>query len=262
MKIQDFTTMKQQQSKISMLTCYDYPSACILAASTIDCVLVGDSVAMVVHGHPNTLMATVDMMVLHTEAVARGLKEQFLVADLPFLSHKNSLSDTVNHVRRLLQAGAQAVKIESGDSHTLDTIAYLTASGVPVMGHIGLTPQSLHQLGGYRVQGKSAEQSNVLIEQASKLEKAGCFAVVIECVPSHLAKMISEQITIPTIGIGAGPDTDGQVLVWHDMLGIQTGFKPKFLKQFTQARELMLHALNQYDEQVKSIHFPSAEHAY
>lgn len=262
MNIQDFNKMKEQQCKISMLTCYDYPSACIVADSDIDCVLVGDSVAMAIHGHPNTLNATIEMMVLHTQAVARGLKKQFLVADLPFLSHKGSRSETIGHVKSLLQAGAHAVKIEGADADTLETIHYLNQSGVPVMGHIGLTPQSIHQLGGFRIQGKSDLQAKALLNQAKQLQAAGCFAFVIECVPWQLAKTMTETVDIPSIGIGAGAHTDGQVLVWHDMLGLQNAFKPKFLKQFTQGREMILEAINQYDQQVKSTQFPALEHAY
>jgi 3-methyl-2-oxobutanoate hydroxymethyltransferase len=262
MKIHDFKRKKESRNKISMLTCYDYPSARIVAESNIDCVLVGDSVAMAVHGYDTTIMATMEMMTMHTQAVARGLKQQFLIADIPFLGHRVSLSDTVANVRQLLQAGAQAVKIEGADRDTCQTIAYLVASGVPVIGHIGLTPQSIHQLGGYRVQGKEQEQAAQLIQQAVELEAAGCFAIVIECVPQAVAKAITETLTIPTIGIGAGVYTDGQVLVWHDLLGLQTDFKPKFLKQYAQAKEMVLAAINAYTHQVQKAEFPSEEHAF
>lgn len=262
MNIHDFQKKKQQQQKISMLTCYDYPSACIIAETELDCVLVGDSVAMVVHGHSSTLMASVDMMVLHTQAVARALKKQFIVADMPFLSHKGSLSDVVGDVKRLLQAGAHAVKIEGADQQTCDRIQFLVSSGIPVMGHIGLTPQSVHQLGGYKVQGKTAEHGEKLLQQGKQLEAAGCFALVIECVPQALAQRITQSLSIPTIGIGASQYTDGQVLVWHDMLGLQTDFKPRFLKQYAQGKELFLQAIHHYDAQVKQAHFPAPEHCY
>lgn len=262
MKIQDFKRKKEEQQKIAMLTCYDYPSACTIAESNIDCVLVGDSVAMVVHGYDNTIMATMDMMVLHTQAVARGLKQQFLITDLPFLSHKLSIAQTVTNVSSLLRAGAHAIKIEGGDADTCNTIAYLVNAGVPVMGHIGLTPQSIHQLGGFKVQGKSQEQAELLLQQALNLEQAGCFALVIECVPQQLAQTISEALTIPTIGIGAGTHTDGQVLVWHDLLGLQTNFNPKFVKRYTQGKEVFLEAINQYAQQVRQVSFPSAEHSF
>ena len=262
MKIHDFKYKKEQQKKISMLTCYDYPSACMVAESNIDCVLVGDSVAMAVHGHNSTIMATMDMMILHTAAVARGISQQFIVSDLPFLCHRVSLSKTVQHVKLLLQAGAHAVKIEGADTDVCQTIRYLVTAGIPVMGHIGLTPQSIHQLGGYKVQGKDNSQADDLLQQAIQLEAAGCFALVIECVPHQVAKTITSTITIPTIGIGAGAETDGQVLVWHDMLGLQTTFKPRFIKHFAQGKDVLLAAINAYVEQVQHTHFPALEHTY
>ncbi len=262
MKIHDFKRKKQEHHKISMITCYDYPSACIVAESNIDCVLVGDSVAMAVHGHETTIMATIDMMILHTQAVARGLKKQFLISDLPFLSHKISHTHTIEQVKSLLQAGAHAVKIEGADTDTCQTIAHLVKAGVPVMGHIGLTPQSIHQLGGYKVQGKNQEQADSLLQQALDLEQAGCFALVIECIPQHLANTITNALTIPSIGIGAGSDTDGQVLVWHDMLGLQTSFNPKFVKRYANGKDLFVEALNAYVQQVQQEHFPTAEYAF
>ncbi len=262
MKIHDFKLMKQKRNKISMLTCYDYPSACIIAESDIDCVLVGDSVAMAVHGYNTTIMATIEMMVLHTQAVARGLNKQFLISDLPFLSHKMSRAHTVDHARQLLQAGAHGVKIEGADKDTLETIEFLVAAGVPVMGHIGLTPQSVHQLGGHKVQGKTQEQAERLVNNAKQLEKAGCFSLVIECVPPLVAEMITQSTALPTIGIGAGSQTDGQVLVWHDVLGLSPSFNPKFVKQYAQGKELFLNALNMYVLQVQEVHFPAVEHAF
>ncbi|MDR3504484.1 MAG: 3-methyl-2-oxobutanoate hydroxymethyltransferase [Legionella sp.] len=262
MKIHDFKRKKQEQQKIAMLTCYDYPSACTIAESDIDCVLVGDSVAMAVHGYDTTIMATMDMMVLHTEAVARGLKQQFLITDLPFLSHKISLAHTVENVTRLLRAGAHAVKIEGGDADTCKTINHLVTAGVPVIGHIGLTPQSIHQLGGFKVQGKSQEQADILLQQALELEQAGCFALVIECVPQQVAKRITEALSIPTIGIGAGAATDGQVLVWHDMLGLQTSLNFKFVKRYVQGKDVLLEAINAYAGQVHQVSFPTPEHTF
>lgn len=262
MKIQDFKYKKEQKKKISMLTCYDYPSARIIAESSIDCVLVGDSVAMVVHGYETTVSATIDMMEMHTAAVARGLNSQFLISDLPFLSYRAGLSETIHNVKRLMQAGAHAIKLEGADTDALQTIQHLVQAGVPVMGHIGLTPQSVHQLGGYKVQGKRESDAARLIEEAQALEQAGCFAVVLECIPQHLASAITEILSIPTIGIGASVETDGQVLVWHDMLGLQSDFMPKFVKQFTQGKDLMLNAINIYAEQVHQAHFPTREHAF
>jgi len=262
MKIHDFKRKKQEQQKIAVLTCYDYPSACTIAESNIECVLVGDSVAMAVHGHDTTVTATMEMMILHTQAVARGLKHQFLITDLPFLSHKISLEKTVENVRALLRAGAQAVKIEGGDTDTCQTIAYLVTAGVPVIGHIGLTPQSIHQLGGFKVQGRSQEQADLLLQQAKQLEQAGCCALVIECVPQQVAQTITNALSIPTIGIGAGPHTDGQVLVWHDMLGLQTTFSPKFVKRYAKGKEIFLDAINDYAQQVHQVSFPTPEHTF
>ncbi len=262
MKIHDFKRKKQEQKKFSVVTCYDYPSACIVAESNIHCILVGDSVAMAVHGHKNTLMATIKMMTLHTEAVARGLGAQFLIADLPFLSHRISLAHTMIDVKRIMQAGAHAIKIEGADLDTCNTISHIVHSGIPVIGHIGLTPQSIHQLGGFKVQGKDQEQATILIQQAKKLEEAGCFALVIECVPHHIAKTITQSISIPTIGIGAGADTDGQVLVWHDLLGLQDSFTPKFVKRFAQVKGTMLEGLNAYAKQVEGTQFPSKEYVF
>ena len=262
MKIHDFKRKKDEHEKITMLTCYDYPSACTIAKSTIDCVLVGDSVAMVMHGHESTIMADIEMMVMHTAAVARGLKTQFLVSDLPFLCHRSGMGETIAHVKKLMQAGSHAIKIEGADEDSLQTISYLVKSGIPIMGHIGLTPQSIHQLGGYKVQGKSDQDSIKLIDEAMRLEDAGCFAIVIECVPSLLAKKITDSISIPTIGIGAGAYTNGQVLVWHDMLGFNPEFKPRFIKQYVKGQEILLAAINSYVDQVQLVHFPTIEHAF
>ncbi|MDP3558905.1 MAG: 3-methyl-2-oxobutanoate hydroxymethyltransferase [Legionellaceae bacterium] len=253
---------KQQQQKISIVTCYDTPSAQIIADTSIDAVLVGDSVAMAIHGHPHTFSATLEMMVLHTQAVHRGLGAQFLMTDLPFLQHKKSLAETVQHVQTLIQAGAHAIKIEGADEDTCKTIHYLSEAGINIVGHIGLTAQSIHQLGGYRVQGKTAVQAERLMAQARALEKAGCCALVIECVPESLAQNITEACNIPTIGIGAGAYTDGQVLVWHDLLGLLKHFKPKFVKQYASLQPIIREALEQYVLEVETLSFPQTEHTY
>lgn len=262
MNLHDFKLKKQQQSKITMLTCYDYPSACMIAESKIDCVLVGDSVAMAVHGHDTTIMASMDMMLLHTAAVSRGIGKKFIVTDLPFLCHRVSFAETITHVKQLLQAGAHAVKIEGGDNEVCQTITRLVTAGIPIMGHIGLTPQSILNLGGWKVQGREQEQAAQLLKQAQALEAAGCFSIVIECVPKQLAKAITDSLSIATIGIGAGSDTDGQVLVWHDLLGLQTHFKPRFIKNFVQGKDLLLAGINSYVEQVQQTHFPAVEHSF
>ena len=262
MNINDFNRKKQEQQCIAMVTCYDYPSACTVALSDIHCALVGDSVAMAVHGHTSTLMATIEMMVLHTQAVARGLGKQFLITDLPFLSHRISLEYAMKDIKKIMQAGAHAVKIEGGDAETCATIKHIVCSGVPVIGHIGLTPQSVYQLGGYKVQGKEPEGANQLVHQAQQLEKAGCFALVIECVPQELTKKITQSVTVPTIGIGAGVYTDGQVLVWQDLLGLQDHFKPKFVKRFAEGKEVLRTALNDYVRHVETKQFPAIEHTF
>lgn len=262
MKATDFTRKKKRGEKIVLLTCYDFPSAEIVADSHVDAVLVGDSVAMAVHGHPSTVMATLPMMVLHTEAVARGIGPQLLIADLPFLCHRLSRADTVNNVRQLMQAGAHAIKIEGADNETCETIAALVTAGIPVLGHLGLTPQSVHQLGGYKIQGKQENEATALLEQAHRLQAAGAVAVVLECIPESLARSISQQLDIPTIGIGAGAGTDGQVLVWHDMLGIQDNFHPKFLKHYAHLKPAVLQAINHYAAEVQIGSFPSVEYSY
>ena len=207
-------------------------------------------------------MQSMEMMLLHTQAVSRGLKDQFLVSDLPFLCHRLSHEETIRNVTALMQAGANAIKIEGGDTKTCTLIADLVSAGVPVMGHIGLTPQSIHQLGGYRIQGREDADAERLIEQAKQLEIAGCTAIVLECIPHTLAKKITALISIPTIGIGAGNETDGQILVWHDLLGMQDEFKPRFVKQYAHVKSMMLGAINTYIEQVKQSEFPSLEYAY
>lgn len=262
MQIHDFKRYKTAARKITMITCYDYPSARILAETKVDCVLVGDSVAMTVHGYESTIMADINMMTLHTKAVARGLVKQFLVTDLPFLCHRASQSETIHSAKTLLLAGAHALKIEGGDEDTCKTITHLVTSGIPIMGHIGLTPQSILQLGGYKVQGKETATANALLQQAEALEAAGCFAIVLECVPSALAEFITNALDIPTIGIGAGSATDGQVLVWHDLLGLQSTVQPKFVKKYANTHSVILKAVNDYIDEVQAVHYPTLDHSY
>lgn len=261
MNIFDFNRMKASGEKITMVTCYDYTSALLVNKTGIDCILVGDSLSMVMHGHPTTVQATMDMMTMHTAAVARGAKDKFIIGDLPFLSYRKSLTENVNAVQALMQAGAHAVKLEGASGNT-GFIQHLADSGVPVMGHIGLTPQFVHLLGGYHVQGKSDESARRLIEEALALQEAGCFALVLECVPTELATKITKELKIATIGIGAGPHTDGQVLVFQDLLGLNTEFKPKFVKKFLNGAELVTGALDDYHQAVKKGAFPDAEHSF
>lgn len=259
--IDDFKKKKASGEKITMVTCYDYTSAMIVNKTDIDCILVGDSAAMTMHGFRDTLSATIEMMALHTAAVSRGAKDKFIVGDLPFLSYRSALSDNIAAVRAVMQAGAHAVKLE-GASGNAGFISHLVGSGVPVMGHLGLTPQFVNQLGGYKVQGKTDESAKRLLEESLALEEAGCFALVLECVPSAVAEKISKKLKIPTIGIGAGVDTDGQVLVFQDLLGLNTEFKPKFVKNYLNGAELFTNALNAYNDEVKNKAFPGKEHSF
>lgn len=261
MKLHDFAR-KKHTAKITVLTCYDYPSAKLIANTQLDCVLVGDTVSMVVHGHPSTVMADMTMMTMHTAAVARGIGPQFLISDLPFLCHRGSRDQTLQHVKQLVQAGAQAIKIEGGDPETCETIAYIVTSGVPVIGHIGLTPQSVLQLGGYKIQGRTPTQAEHILNQAQQLEAAGCTALVLECIPRDLATQITKALRIPTIGIGAGPDTDGQVLVWHDFLGLYNDIQVSFVKQFANGNSLFDTAIHHYITEVQQGQFPSMEHSF
>ncbi len=244
-----------------MVTCYDSNSAQIISETSIDVILVGDSVAMTMHGHQNTIPANIELMALHTEAVSKMVQKQFIVGDLPFLSTRKSISETMNAVEKLMRAGAHAVKLE-GLTGQEDHIAQIVAAGVPVMGHVGLTPQFLHQLGGFRMQGRKQEEAQKIATASQRLEDLGCFSVVVECVPERLAQEITETIKIPTIGIGAGPHVDGQVLVWHDLLGLNPSFKPKFVKTYMNAHDEFKRALQTYDSEVKNKAFPTKDHLF
>lgn len=246
------------KSRIGMLTAYDYPGAKVADAAGADILLVGDSLGMVVLGYPDTLSVTVDDMIYHTRAVARGTSSALVVTDMPYLSYHVSIEESVRNAGRLMQAGAHAVKIEGAKSGRIRTIEAILEAEIPVMGHIGLTPQSINALGGFKLQGKSAEDARQLIEDAVALEQTGCFAIVLEAVPLELAAMITERLTIPTIGIGAGPACDGQVLVFHDVLGIYDGHKAKFVRQYAQIAQEMQTALTAYLDDVRAGRFPDA----
>jgi 3-methyl-2-oxobutanoate hydroxymethyltransferase len=253
-----FAAAKGRGDKIAFVTCYDSLTARLVAASGIDGVLVGDSVAMTVHGHRDTVAADLDMMTLHVSAVRRGLgQDGFMVADLPFLAHRHGRKALMRAVERLLRAGANAVKLEGVDGFESD-IRHIVQSGVPVMGHIGLTPQHIHALGGFTMQGRSPEAATALLEQAERLQDCGVFAMVIECVPQSLAAEITRRLTIPTIGIGAGGDCDGQVLVVTDLLGLDAQFKPRFARRYLDGASLITSALDHYARDVKSGGFPAA----
>ena len=261
MTVLDFQKMKDEGRKISMITCYDYSSARAVDRSSVDCILVGDSVAMTMHGHPNTLAATTQMMAMHTAAVARGAPSKFIVGDMPFLSYRKGLKEAMDCVHELMSAGAHSVKLEGVRGHG-DIVRHIVDSGVPVMGHLGLTPQSVNQLGGMKVQAKTDAAVELLASQAHELEDAGCFALVLECVPTEAARKVTELLKIPTIGIGAGPAVSGQVLVYQDLLGLNPNFKPKFLRTYASAFEMIHAALNSYDEDVKGGKFPSETESY
>lgn len=261
MTILDFHERKQKGQKISMITCYDYTFAKILNETDIDCLLVGDSLAMVMHGYPTTLNASTEMMALHTAAVAKGAPKKLIVGDLPFMSYRKSLSDNMSCIEQIMKSGAHAVKLE-GAAGNLELIRHCVDSGVPVMGHLGLTPQSVHQLGGFKVQGRDDKAQSLIRQYALQLQEAGCFSVVLECVPSALAKDISRQLEIPTIGIGGGVDCDGQVLVLQDMLGMNQGFAPKFLRKYFNGFEELKNIFNKYHSDVIHKEFPSDKESY
>ncbi|MEE9452320.1 MAG: 3-methyl-2-oxobutanoate hydroxymethyltransferase [Gammaproteobacteria bacterium] len=261
MNIKHFQRMKQTGEKITLVTCYDYWSARIIAQSDIDCVLVGDSAAMVMHGQRTTIPATVELMATHTRAVAKGAPSKFIIADLPFLSYRKGLIQAMEAVEQLLQAGAQAIKLEGADGNE-EIIRHCVKSGIPVMGHLGLTPQSVHQLGGFRVQGKEETAAKQLQAHALTLAECGCFAVVLEMIPGALAEHITAALPIPTIGIGAGAHTDGQILVLQDLLGMTTDIEPTFVKKYLEGAALIKEALNQYHQEVKQKVFPKQQHTY
>ena len=261
MNVHDFQKMKDAGRKISMITCYDYSSARAVADSNIDCILVGDSLAMTMHGYPNTISATTAMMALHTAAVAKGAPAKFIIGDLPFLSYRKGLKEAMDAVHELMTAGAHAVKLEGVRGHT-EIVRHIVDSGVPVMGHLGLTPQSVHGLGGMKVQARTNAAVKVLTAEARELEDAGCFALVLECVPAQGARRVTDLLKIPTIGIGAGTHVSGQVLVYQDMLGLNPGFKPKFLRVYANTFDVIRTALNAYDDDVKSGAFPLESESY
>lgn len=259
--VHDFMKMKIANQKISMITCYDYSFAKIVATSNIDSILVGDSVAMVLYGHASTIPATVAMMADHVAAVVKGAPNKFIIGDMPFLSYRQGLLPAMQSAEKIMQAGAQALKLEGVTGHEA-IIEHLVGSGIPVMGHLGLTPQSIHQLGGFTVQGIEAKAQQLLLAQAKKLEALGCFACVLECIPAQLAKTITSQLAIPTIGIGAGIAVSGQILVLQDLLGMNAAFNPKFLKVYCKGIRLIKNALNNYDAEVKNGKFPEKLHSY
>ncbi|WP_216829221.1 3-methyl-2-oxobutanoate hydroxymethyltransferase [Alkalihalobacterium elongatum] len=258
----DFKKMKQSNEKIAMITAYDAPSAKLVEQAGVDMILVGDSLGMVVLGYDSTVPVTLEDMILHTRAVKRGAKQTFIVADMPFLTYHSSISETMNNAKQLMQdGGAHAVKVE-GNGDVIHTIGLLTKAGVPVVAHLGLTPQSVGVLGGYKVQAKDKESANELIEDARKVEQAGAIALVLECVPKQLGEYISKQLSIPVIGIGAGANTDGQVLVYHDVIGYGGEFVPKFVKKYANLSPVIERAVSDYVKEVKNKQFPEEKHTF
>lgn len=253
---------KENGQKITMLTAYDYSTAKLMDEAGIDMILVGDSLGNVILGYEDTISVTMEDMIHHGAAVSRGVKETMVVVDMPFMSYRISVEEAVTNAGRLMKEGrANAVKLEGGKS-VCPQIKAITQAGIPVVAHLGLTPQSINALGGYKVQGKSEDAAKKLLEDALAVQEAGAFALVLECVPTKLASLITKKLTIPTIGIGAGNECDGQVLVYQDMLGMFSDYVPKFVKQFAQVGEIMKKAFSDYKEEVASGAFPAEKNSY
>lgn len=260
--VSSFLNAKAKNEKISMLTAYDYSTAKLLDEAGVESLLVGDSLGMVMLGYENTLQVTVEDMIHHCRAVARGTKRAMVIGDMPFLSYHISTEETVRNAGRIIQEGnAHAVKLEGG-REIIDKVKAIVNAQIPVIGHLGLTPQSINMFGGFKVQGKTTEQAQKIIDDAMLLQEAGVFAIVLECVPEKLAKLISEKLTIPTIGIGAGKYCDGQVLVTHDMLGMFTDFTPKFVKKYVNLCDEIKNGTRSYIEELKAEEFPAKEHTF
>ena len=257
-----FQQMKENHEKITMLTAYDYSTAKLIDESGVNSILVGDSLGNVVLGYEDTISVTMEDMIHHSSAVARGAKNALVVCDMPFMSYQTSVYDAVVNAGRLMKEGrANAVKLEGG-VEMCPAIKAITQASIPVCGHLGLTPQSINAFGGFKVQGKTTAAAKKLIEDAKALEEAGVFAIVLECVPAKLAKIVTDTVNVPTIGIGAGADCDGQVLVYADMLAMFKDFTPKFVKAYAKIGEAMVNAFKEYDKEVKAGAFPEEKHTY
>lgn len=260
--INDFKKLKECNEKIAMLTAYDYSTAQVLDKANIDAILVGDSLAMVALGHENTYNITIEEMLIFVKAVARGAKNSFIIGDMPFMSYNLSIAQGLENAGKMISAGANAVKLEGCNEHILSLVKRCTESGIPVLAHLGLTPQLLNTLGGYKIQGKTAEQAEYILECAKKLEEAGAFAVVLELVPSESAEYITNNLNIPTIGIGAGVGCSGQIVVTDDILGKFTDFAPKFVKKFANLHDVIYDGVLQYSKDVKDRIFPSKKESF
>jgi len=260
--ITEVKEMKQRKEKIPMLTAYDYVTAKMVDEAGVPLILVGDSLGMVMLGYESTIPVTMEEMIHHTKAVVKGAKKALIVGDMPFMTYHSSVSDALHNAAKFIQeGGAQAVKLEGGEV-VAEQVKRLVDCGIPVMGHIGVTPQSQHQLGGFKARGKVMEEAKKLLSDARILEEAGAFAIVLECTPAPLSELITQKLTIPTIGIGAGPDCDGQVQVISDMLGLYTDFVPRHAKQYARLAGEIKTAVSSYISEVKSVSFPTMEHSY
>jgi 3-methyl-2-oxobutanoate hydroxymethyltransferase len=261
MTIPEFQRYKHDKKKLIVVTAYDALFTRIVEQAGIEAILVGDSLGVVVQGKANTLSVTMDDMLYHTKLVAGAAQRALVIGDMPFMSYQAGSEDALRNAGRFLQAGAQAVKLEGG-AVVADRVAAMTSIGIPVMGHLGMTPQSVHRYGGYKVQGRESDRAQVMLSDAKALEAAGAFAIVLEAIPTELAKTITEQLTVPTIGIGAGPHCDGQVLVLYDLLGLFDEFVPKFVKPYAHLKADALQALRRYKEEVEQGKFPSDTESY
>ena len=260
--VKSFQEAKENNKKISMLTAYDYSMAKILDEAGVDALLVGDSLGMVVQGHDSTISVTIEDMIYHAKAVTRAAKRALVVVDMPFMSYHTSATEAVRNAGRLMkEGGAHAIKLEGGVEYA-ETIRQIVRAQIPVMGHIGLTPQSLHMFGGFKVQGRSLAQAQQIIDDAKALEEAGVFAITLECIPAKLTKLISEAVNVPLIGIGAGNECDGQVLVSNDMLGMFSDFTPKFVKKYANLSSDIKGAIKTYIEEINSKAFPEEKHTF
>lgn len=258
----DIKKAKEEQRKLVMVTAYDYPFGLLAAEAGVDIVLVGDSLGMVVMGLEGTVEVTMEHMIHHTRAVVRGCKGPLIVGDMPFMSYNITVEDAIRNAGRLMkEGGCDVVKLEGGVDFA-PTVAAIVKAGIPVQGHIGLTPQTASALGGFKMQGKDARAAMRIIEDAKALEDAGVFSIILEAVPAPLGKLVAESVQVPVIGIGAGPDVDGQVLVTHDMIGLFDKFVPKFVKQYTQIRTTILEAIKAYQQDVQEVRFPAPEHSF
>ncbi len=254
--------MKDRGERVVMVAAYDYSTACMIDGAGVDAILVGDSLANVVLGYKDTLSVTMDEMIHHTKAVSRGAKRALVVGDMPFMSYQASTEDAIRNAGRFLKEGrAEAVKVEGGRS-MIKKIEAIIQSGIPVMGHLGLTPQWFHQFGGFRVRGKTKSAAHAILKDAQRLERVGVFSIVLECVPWQLAKLVTEKVEVPTIGIGAGPYCDGQVLVIHDLLGLSGPHVPKFVKRYVKLDDTVTKALADFKREVKAGKFPTLKHSY